>query len=199
LAASLARHHGHSIYIIPSQLHLDRPRIIERLKAKGTVSLLYVIHDILPTSHPEYFPGYAEARTRRRMQTAARLADVIVANSQDTASEFRRVYGPPRPPSSIVVIPLGTNLPAARQLPGQPTAPYFVMVGTIEPRKNHLLLLNLWKDLRKEMNSATPRLIIVGIRGWKNEKVIALLDHDPCCGVMSRSARGRPMKSWRPS
>jgi hypothetical protein len=44
-----------SVYIIPSQLHLERPRLIERLKRSGNVSLVYFVHDILPALFPEYF------------------------------------------------------------------------------------------------------------------------------------------------
>ncbi len=61
---------------------------------------------------------------------------------------------------------------------GHPKAferPYFVCLGTIEPRKNHLLLLQLWRTL----GACAPRLLIVGRRGWENENVLDLLDRCP--------------------
>lgn len=57
-------------------------------------------------------------------------------------------------------------------------------VGTIEGRKNHQLLLSVWKDLvarsmASTSSSAVPRLVVVGRRGWQAEEVFALLDqHD---------------------
>ena len=54
--------------------------------------------------------------------------------------------------------------------------PYFVVLGTIEPRKNHLLLLTLWRELAKRHGSACPRLIVVGRRGWECEQVVDLLE-----------------------
>ncbi|HEV2364501.1 MAG TPA: glycosyltransferase family 1 protein, partial [Caulobacteraceae bacterium] len=52
--------------------------------------------------------------------------------------------------------------------------PYFVVVGTIEARKNLAFLLTLWRRLDEAMGEAAPRLFLVGRRGWENE---AVLDH----------------------
>jgi glycosyltransferase involved in cell wall biosynthesis len=60
------------------------------------------------------------------------------------------------------------------------TSPYFVSIGTIEPRKNHLLLLNLWRRMVEELGPrATPRLVLVGRRGWENENILDMLDRCP--------------------
>jgi len=53
--------------------------------------------------------------------------------------------------------------------------PYFVVLGTIEPRKNHLLLLNLWTRLATTM-ATPPRLVVIGARGWENEQVVDMLE-----------------------
>jgi glycosyltransferase involved in cell wall biosynthesis len=58
---------------------------------------------------------------------------------------------------------------------------YFVMCGTIEPRKNHLLLLNVWRELVKRNGAKAPKLLLIGDRGWDNENVIDLLER--CHGV----------------
>ena len=55
-------------------------------------------------------------------------------------------------------------------------SPYFVMVGTIEGRKNHSLILGVWQTLLKRHGENCPRLVIIGQRGWKCEAVFALLD-----------------------
>ncbi|MFT5742778.1 MAG: glycosyltransferase involved in cell wall biosynthesis, partial [Paracoccaceae bacterium] len=77
---------------------------------------------------------------------------------------------------SAVVAHLGVDLtpPDAASLPKSLdlTRPYFVTVGTIEPRKNHGLLLDVWEALGAD----PPRLFICGSRGWQNEDVFARLD-----------------------
>jgi glycosyltransferase involved in cell wall biosynthesis len=59
------------------------------------------------------------------------------------------------------------------------TRPYFVCVGTIEPRKNLTFLLTLWRRLAEEMGEAVPRLVIVGRRGWECESVVDHLERSP--------------------
>jgi glycosyltransferase involved in cell wall biosynthesis len=177
VARSIDRHLGRSIYVIPSQLPMERTRMIERLRRSGKLRLVYFVHDIFPSLFPEYFPADAERRNRRRMMGAARLADVVIANSQDTANLFTEHFVKDRRPEAIIVAPLGVGIvrndtgPAAAE-----DRPYFVMVGTIEPRKNHLLILNLWRSLRAELGAGMPRLILIGGRGWENENTIDMLE-----------------------
>jgi glycosyltransferase involved in cell wall biosynthesis len=54
--------------------------------------------------------------------------------------------------------------------------PYFVFLGTIEPRKNHLLALHVWRRLAAELGPHAPRLILIGRRGWEIEQVIDLVE-----------------------
>ena len=176
------RHRGRSIYIIVSHLHMDRPTLIERLKSSGRLKIVYFVHDIIPIVFPEYCPPTELSRDRRRMETAAKFADAIVVNSRDTAEAYCKTFTNGRQPPSLVIAPLGVSLPSAlprgneRESAGRP---YFVAVGTIEPRKNHLLLLNVWRNLRRELGKDAPRLILVGVRGWENENVVDMLERSP--------------------
>jgi glycosyltransferase involved in cell wall biosynthesis len=57
--------------------------------------------------------------------------------------------------------------------------PYFVSVGTIEPRKNLTFLLTVWRRLAERLGDATPYLVLAGQRGWENESVIDQLERAP--------------------
>ncbi|HUK58423.1 MAG TPA: glycosyltransferase family 1 protein [Stellaceae bacterium] len=161
-----------TIYIIVSQLHLEAPRLIERLRRTSDVRLVYFVHDVIPARFPEFFlPGDAD-RNRARMGNAARLADAIVVNSEATRRDFVQQFGD-RLRSPVYVAPLGTTPQFLRSTAPMPAfRPYFLCVGTIEPRKNHLLLLHLWRRLGPD----APRLVLVGGRGWENENVIDLFE-----------------------
>jgi hypothetical protein len=76
---------------------------------------------------------------------------------------------------------LGTHDMPLLRAPQEPAGePYFICIGTIEARKNHLLLLNLWRHMAETQEPATiPRLIILGRRGWENEQVIDMLERCP--------------------
>jgi glycosyltransferase involved in cell wall biosynthesis len=58
---------------------------------------------------------------------------------------------------------------------GLAATPYFVALGTIEPRKNLLALINLWRAMI-EAGERPPKLVIVGGRGWLNDETAAALD-----------------------
>ena len=73
---------------------------------------------------------------------------------------------------------LGTTerlLPAGSVI--TPDRPTFVVLGTIEARKNHLMLLQIWERLIQRFGTAAPRLLIIGQRGWECEQVFGLLDN----------------------
>ncbi|MEF9606119.1 glycosyltransferase, partial [Paracoccus sp. PXZ] len=82
--------------------------------------------------------------------------------------------------------PIGTRL-AAPDPAGLPadldlSHPFFVTLGTIEPRKNHALLLDTWQILERRPDP--PRLFIIGRRGWENRAVFARLDRLPPGGAV---------------
>ncbi len=146
-----------------------------------------LIHDLIPIEFPEYALPGQDQKHRRRMETAAALADAVIVNSAVTRDAFQPYLARAGRAPPVVVAPFGVDLPArppADRPPVQP--PYFVCVSTIEARKNHLLLLNLWRRLVDELGDATPRLVLVGQRGWETENAIDMLERCPALrGVVS--------------
>ncbi len=65
------------------------------------------------------------------------------------------------------------------------------MLGTIEPRKNHLLALQIWRDFAQQGLAGAPRLLIIGRRGWENEQVFRLLDRAEFGGLVEECGRLR--------
>lgn len=168
------------VYLLVSHHHLERGGLIERLKERGAARFVCLIHDLIPIEFPEYAkPGQA-AHHLRRIETAARLADALIVNSAVTRDALqphleRAGRAPP-----VLVAPFGADLPAG--LAGAPPPserPYFVYLGTIEARKNHLLLLNLWRRLAGELGAGAPQLVLVGQRGWETENVVDMLERCP--------------------
>lgn len=63
-------------------------------------------------------------------------------------------------------------------LPFEPR-PYFVMLSTIEGRKNHLLVLHVWREWAQQcarVGTQPPMLVLIGQRGWECEQVLDLLE-----------------------
>jgi glycosyltransferase involved in cell wall biosynthesis len=171
---------GGVVYMLVSHHHLEKRRAITRLKRQVRARFVCLIHDLIPIEFPEYaLPGQND-KHRRRIETAAALADAIIVNSTVTREGFAPYLARAGRAPPVAVAPFGVNLTAA--LPAEPPPvkpPYFVCVGTIEARKNHLLLLNLWRRLAEELGDAAPRLVLIGQRGWETENAIDMLERCP--------------------
>lgn len=162
-----------AVYLLVSHRHLHRQAALGAALKRSRAAFVPLVHDLIPLEFPEYGrPGEA-VRHRARMATVAALADGIVVNSVATGTALSPYVSPD---SAIHVAPLGIASPAASIGPEPSERPYFLCVGTIEPRKNHLLLLHLWRRLVAEHGERAPRLLIVGSRGWENENVLDLLE-----------------------
>ena len=173
-----------TVYLHTSHLRLDRPERFDWLYDRPDIRPVFFVHDLIPISHPEYGrPGEGE-RHAVRMETMARHAAHVIANSADVAAHFSRHLADrgllARP---VTVAPLGVEpafLDAGRAAAAvSPSKPCFVACGTIEPRKNHLLLLNLWRSLSADLGERTPHLVLVGRRGWEAENVVDMLERCP--------------------
>lgn len=166
------------VFLQASPQDLDRQDRTTAILRRERASFVCLVHDLIPITHPEFARPESPAAHTRRMRTVAALADGIVVNSGATRDALL-AFDPGRLREDRVRIALLGTEPAAmseRPLISATTKPYFVCVGTIEPRKNHLLLLNVWTRLAEQMGDAAPELILIGRRGWENEQVIDMLE-----------------------
>lgn len=147
--------------------------------ARRDVRPVYLVHDLIPITHPELCRDGEDQRHRRRMLTVLETAHGVVANSAHTLeslADFASVQGRAMP-AAMASWPGTPELPLAPQAAGMEAS--FVVLGTIEGRKNHELLLSIWQDLLESPDAHVaeiPRLVIVGRRGWQADDVFACLD-----------------------
>ncbi|HTV46608.1 MAG TPA: glycosyltransferase family 1 protein [Stellaceae bacterium] len=172
-----------SVYLLVSHFRLEARRALARLKGSGRTRLVCLIHDLIPIEFPEYAKPGQDRRHRQRIETAAALADAIIVASTAVGDAFRPYLQRAGRSPPVLVAPFGWHLPKPPPIPSAPhrpnPSPYFVCVGTIEARKNHLLLLNVWRRLAAEFGAAAPRLVLIGQRGWLTQHVIDMLERSP--------------------
>lgn len=154
--------------------------------------LVCLVHDLIPIQFPEYARPGGAALHQRRMATVAALSDGIIANSQATLDALRPTLDEAGRQPLTAVAYLGAEF-ARPATPFVHDRPYFVCVATIEPRKNHLLLLHLWRVMAERHGTgAIPKLMLIGRRGWENEQVIDLLDRCPALAGCVEEHAGLP-------
>lgn len=156
------------------------PGMLAVLKESG-LRRTVLIHDTIPLDFPALQRPESVGRFRRLFEAALTGVDRIITGTEVVAADIRRHAGA-RPVPPITVAPLGVERAVPSDGIARPRSPYFVTVGTIEPRKNHRLLLNVWERLGPD----APGLVLCGGRGWRNEDVFARLDRG-VPGVTERS------------
>lgn len=161
-----------------STKHDDYAKLIKAFSVKP----IFFVHDLIPIEYPEYcFPG-EDKRHEEKMAFVSRYAQGIITNSQATnaalqayhsriASESHHKH---LPPSTVAW--LGSSFKSAQKTQRPFEKTYFVLNSTIEPRKNHLLILHLWRKLYQQYGEETPYLFVIGKRGWECEQVVDLLE-----------------------
>lgn len=145
--------------------------------------ICYFVHDLIPIEYPEYALAKHAKANQARIAAATSLADGLLVNSDCTARSIALFCGD-RPVGPIAKLPFGITLPEVAEARAVSTGangdhPYFLVVGTIEPRKNHLLLLKLWREIARQDGAAAPHLVIAGRRGWENGQILAMIERSP--------------------
>ena len=138
---------------------------------------IFFVHDLIPISYPEYSRPGEDSRHQYRMETVLRYGDGIIVNSKDTLVNLE-VYAKDHslPMLKSVVAHLATAPLPSAEIQSPVNQPYFVMLGTIEHRKNNWLMIHIWREIVEKMGNDAPFLIIIGQRGWECENIIDMLE-----------------------
>lgn len=138
---------------------------------------VFMVHDLIPITHPEYCRPGELSQHAQRVRAMLTAAAGIITNSQTTLQSLQQFAGAhelPTPPA--IAAPLAPARLCGADGSSPLSQPYFVVLGTIEPRKNHLLLLHLWRDMAARLGPRTPHLALIGQRGWECENVVDMLE-----------------------
>lgn len=158
---------------------LDDPGLADWL-ADQSWKPVFLVHDLIPISHPQFCRAGEARRHRLRMRTVLASAAGVIVNSAATGAaltDFAKGEDRAVPPIQVGWLAMDEAIVPAPLAP--PDRPTFVMIGTIEARKNHRLLLDLWSRLVEAGGDQAPDLVLIGQRGWEADDVFAMLDGSP--------------------
>ncbi|MGD9810294.1 MAG: glycosyltransferase family 4 protein [Sphingobium sp.] len=201
LAARMALTFGHRVntadrlYLNVGHTGLNMPGHSRWLRRSG-VRPVYFVHDLIPLTHPEHCRQGEPEKHVLRLRALLEGGHGVIGNSADTLKELSRhafARHLPMPPTLVAPLGVEPTISTGQGASESPLGrPYFLMLGTIEGRKNHLLILNIWKRLIEAQGRAAPQLVIVGRRGWESEQVVDMLDR---CEVLHGHVIELPMCS----
>ena len=114
------------------------------------------LHDLSPWLDPAWQPNASRVRRRTRLLLQGRICTMVITPTEAVrraAIERFRLD-----PDRVVAVPLAAA-EHFRPVASAPPAPYFLFVGTLEPRKNIARLIEAWRELRKKQD---VELVIAG-------------------------------------
>jgi len=157
-----------------------------------SVTIGLLIYDLIPLVNPELFPSELVARFRSWFERAILTADFIVCISQAVASsvvnELRKHDIERSLAAKIYWFPLGANLEKSKRVGPLSTdvQSWFatdrtenpcLVVGTLEPRKNHGLILDAFERLWKDNSPLS--LCLLGRVGWNCRSLLDRIQNHP--------------------
>lgn len=138
----------------------------------GTAQLIYVVHDMVFWTHPDFATDATRLVCQRELGQALGRAAAFVFVSEATCRDFERIF-----PGWLARSGRSSAIAggASRWAPNPaPTAPAlhapWLMVGSVEPRKNHAGALQAYEAYCEHSTDPRP-LHIIGGRGWNSEGI----------------------------
>lgn len=147
-----------------------------------------LVYDCIPLMVPEHCHEQLAQEFAQWFSSMAALSDSALAISEWSAADARRIAATVVPERAlpVSVVRLDADLrqelgaaaadgwPARADLP-EPQEDFVLCVGTIESRKNHLMLFHAWLALiRRHGAERVPRLVCIGKAGWLAEAAMTL-------------------------
>ena len=145
------------------------PRHHLPLSLPKRIPSVLTIHDLVWKRFPETMLGRNRLVERVLMPRSLEKATEIIAVSRATRDDICLDY--PDVASKITVVHEAAD--AVSVEPATRATPYFVFLGTLEPRKNLERLIEAFAAAKKDL-PAGCRLLILGAQGWKTSPAAAI-------------------------
>ncbi len=166
---------------------------VQAAKSAG-VHVAAIVYDIIPVTHPQFFAPSSRGKFAVALPLLLRNADTFLCISAYTQAQLHayhaaQAYAVTLGPKRFCNFMLGVELdgPATeRQVRTKvssvfsPARPVYLVVGTLEPRKNHAYLLQVFRELWDAGNNST--LLMMGRIGWMCEELLETIERHPRLG-----------------
>jgi glycosyltransferase involved in cell wall biosynthesis len=138
--------------------------LLDRLRGDHGISFATIVYDLIPDMFPELTGRYLTELFRGWLFNVVPKADFLFTLSKAASHDLgaamqrqgRRIPAP-------VILPLGANRARPKLRFRTAKRPFVLFVSTIEPRKNHELLLAVWEQLLARMDpEQVPDLVFAG-------------------------------------
>jgi len=150
-----------------------------------TCRYVVTIHDLITRIYPRSFPIKQRLVQNTLLPHILRKADKVIVDSRATENDVRKFY--PNQAEKIRVIYAGVESQFYPRSQDEVEKvldkysigfKYFLFLGTLEPRKNIVRLIEAFIKLKQE-GSIEHRLVITGRKGWLYKEILEKIQKSP--------------------
>jgi glycosyltransferase involved in cell wall biosynthesis len=167
---------------LPMRLRTDRPDLLHvqytgPLRSK--VPLVVSVHDVSYLAYPQYFTRFRAAQLKLTVKRTILAAARILTPSEFSRDAILQNYAIDG--AKVVVVPNGVSSlfhPVERHVAAAAVerkfhipGPFVLMVGDLQPRKNHLGLLRAFESVMRAHPQLQHRLVFVGKETWYSKEL----------------------------
>ena len=166
--------------------HVPRSRLLPELRRAG-VDTAVVIPDVMPELWPEWFDPAPTVKfvdyLRAHLRNSVHLVCISECSRRDALALAERLGVDPLPSASVTTMGADFTVGTTPVVPPTDVTAlrYALCVSTLEPRKNHALLLDAYDAIRDRVPDFG--LVFVGKIGWKTEALIDRIRSHPDLGT----------------
>jgi glycosyltransferase involved in cell wall biosynthesis len=172
---------------LTSRLRQDRPDLLH-VQYTGPISspvpLVVSVHDVSYLEHPQYFTRFRSLQLRLTVQRTLKRAARVLTPSEYSRRAILKHYRISE--EKVVVVPnaVASQFRAIeREVAGAAiqrkfgiNRPFVLTVGDLQPRKNHLGLLQAFEDVLRAEPKLPHDLVFVGKETWYSPELHRAVD-----------------------
>jgi glycosyltransferase involved in cell wall biosynthesis len=162
---------------LPHRVRADKPDVLH-VQFTGPLTCripqVVSVHDVSFLEHPEYFHWERCAQLRVTVRRTVRRAARVLTGSEFARQSILRAYK--IDPDKVVTIPIAANpifRPLSRERAQREVrdrlkieGPFVLTVGDLQPRKNHLGLIQAFEGLVETHPQIRQKLVFAGKDTW---------------------------------
>jgi glycosyltransferase involved in cell wall biosynthesis len=167
---------------LPLRVRSDRPDLLH-VQYTGPVAtkvpLVVSVHDVSYLEYPQYFTRFRATQLRITVKRTVESAAAVLTPSEFSRDAILNHYN--IDPEKVIAVPNAVS-PVFRPIERHVAAsaverkfhirgPFVLMVGDLQPRKNHLGLLRAFETVMRSLPQLTHRLVFVGKETWRSNEL----------------------------
>lgn len=168
-----------AIYLNVGQLGWAADIVTGWLTRRQDARGVFLVHDVIPLDHPELVSPAGRWSHAKMLRAVGRHARGVICTTKAAETQIAATLercGRRAPLIRALHLPISRAfIEPAGNGDSPAVGAYFVMSGAIEPRKNHVCLVEAWKLLVGKLGAAAPRLVVVGSTGFGGKSVLQTL------------------------